>query len=84
MFAADFGDEINHYANLVNQKGNQFEVLVERINNVFLTHGWYAIRDFYGIRIGALIWILRLIRPVRCTGRCSNEDKIFVCTNISI
>jgi hypothetical protein len=59
MFAADFGDEINRYANLVDPKGNQFEVLVERINNnVFLTHGWSTIRDFYGIRIGA--WVLML------------------------
>jgi hypothetical protein len=40
MLAADFGDEVNRYADLVDPKGNQFEVLVERINNnVFLTHG---------------------------------------------
>jgi hypothetical protein len=33
MFAANFGNQINRYANLVDLKENQFEVLVERINN---------------------------------------------------
>jgi hypothetical protein len=47
MFVADFGNQINRYANLVDLKENQFEVLVERINNnIFLTHGWSATHDF--------------------------------------
>jgi tRNA(Glu) U13 pseudouridine synthase TruD len=33
MFVSDFGNQINRYANLVDLKGNQFEVLIERINN---------------------------------------------------
>jgi hypothetical protein len=41
---------------LVDSKYNRFEVLVEKINNkVYLTWGWLALKDFYGISIGA--WI---------------------------
>jgi hypothetical protein len=38
---------------------NQFEVLVEKINgNMYLTHGWSALHDFYNIQYGALVILL--------------------------
>jgi len=40
MFVNDFGDQIGCYANLVDSKNNEFEVLVERFNcNIYLTTG---------------------------------------------
>jgi len=37
MFAADFGDKINRLVNLVDEKKNQFEVLVDRIAGFFFS-----------------------------------------------
>jgi hypothetical protein len=54
MFAADFRDDVHRIATLVDSKYNRFEVLVEKINNkVYLTWGWLALKDFYGISVGA-------------------------------
>lgn len=56
MFVHDFGDQIGHYANLVDSKNNEFEVLVERFNgNIYLTTGWHALKDFYGVCLGS--WV---------------------------
>jgi hypothetical protein len=53
FFSADFCNEIYRFATLVDLLGNQFEVLVEKINNnVYLTHG-YTLKDFYNISVGA-------------------------------
>jgi hypothetical protein len=53
MFADDFGDEIGRLATLIDLGGNQFEVLVDKVNDsIYLTKGWAALRDFYNIRIG--------------------------------
>ena len=50
MFANDFGDRINCFVKLIDPKDNQFEVLVENIiGSFFLTKGWKALCDFYGI-----------------------------------
>ncbi|XP_045814775.1 uncharacterized protein LOC123908244 [Trifolium pratense] len=50
MFSADFRHKIYRFATLVDPFANQFEVLVEKINNnIYLTHGWYALKDFYNI-----------------------------------
>nr|ABD33164.1 hypothetical protein MtrDRAFT_AC157890g13v2 [Medicago truncatula] len=54
MFGGDFGYQIGRYAILTDPKSNKFEVLVDRVNGAFfLTKGWKAIRDFYGIDLGA-------------------------------
>jgi hypothetical protein len=38
---------------LIDPNENQFEVLVEKINgNIYLTHGWFALHDFYNIQQG--------------------------------
>lgn len=59
MFGSDFGDLIGRFATLTDPKGNQFEVLVDSINgDFFLTKGWKAIRDFYGISLGAWITLI--------------------------
>jgi len=59
MFAADFKDKINRLVNLVDQKKNQFEVLVDRIaGSFFLTKGWKAISDFYGLGLGAWVTLV--------------------------
>jgi len=60
MFGGDFGDRIGHFATLTDLKGNQFEVLVDSINGgfFFLTKGWKAIRDFYGISLGAWVTLI--------------------------
>jgi hypothetical protein len=56
MFAADFGDKINRLVNLVDGKNNKFQVLVDRISgSFFLTKGWKAIGEFYGLGLGA--WV---------------------------
>jgi len=56
LFGVDFGDQITRFATLTDQKNNKFDVLVERINgNIFFSKGWKALRDFYGLRLGA--WI---------------------------
>ncbi|MCH97124.1 ATP-dependent DNA helicase PIF1, partial [Trifolium medium] len=56
MFYDDFGDEVSRIAILFDSRENQFEVLVDKINeNVYFTRGWTA-RDFYDIRVGA--WLL--------------------------
>jgi hypothetical protein len=56
MFVADFRDDVRRIATLVDSKYNRFEVLVEKINNnVYLTWGWLALKEFYGIFVGA--WI---------------------------
>jgi len=61
LFGADFGDQITRLATLIDAKENQFEVLVERINGAFfLSKGWKALRDFYGIRLGAWITLVYL------------------------
>jgi len=53
MFVHDFGDQIGRYANLVDSKNNEFEVLVERFNgNIYLTTGWHALKDFYDVCLG--------------------------------
>nr|ABD32470.2 hypothetical protein MtrDRAFT_AC151521g58v2 [Medicago truncatula] len=62
MFAADFRDKINRLVNLVDRKKNKFEVLVDRIvGSVFLTKGWKAINDFYGLGLGA--WVSLVFVP---------------------
>ncbi|GAU50461.1 hypothetical protein TSUD_240590 [Trifolium subterraneum] len=59
MFADDFGDDICRIANLIDSNDNQFEVLVEKINeNVYLTHGWASLRDFYDLRYGAWLTLM--------------------------
>jgi hypothetical protein len=52
-------NEIYRFVNLVDSSGNQFEVLVKKINkNIYLPHGWYALKDFYNISIGACVILL--------------------------
>jgi hypothetical protein len=47
IFAADFCENIRRVATLIDPLGNQFEVLVEKINgNVYLTWGSFALKDF--------------------------------------
>jgi hypothetical protein len=47
MFSRDFGHDVRRIATLTDPLGNQFEVLVEKINgNVYLTWGWSALKDF--------------------------------------
>jgi len=59
MFANDFGDKINRFVTLIDPKNNQFEVLVERINgSFFLSKGWKALRDFYGLGLGAWVTLV--------------------------
>jgi len=59
MFGGDFGDRIGRFATLTDPKANQFEVLVDNINgDFFLTKGWKAIRDFYGIGLGAWVTLI--------------------------
>ncbi|GAU42517.1 hypothetical protein TSUD_376450 [Trifolium subterraneum] len=59
MFANDFGGEICRIANLIDANDNQFEVLVEKINgNIYLTHGWASLGDFYNLRIGAWLALI--------------------------
>jgi hypothetical protein len=61
MFLREFGDQLGRYATLVDQKHNQFEVLVERNNaTVFFTKGWNALRDFYKLKLGA--WVTLVFR----------------------
>lgn len=49
MFRADFGDQHNHYATLIDPRYNEFEVFVEKHNGrICLTKGWQSLRDFYG------------------------------------
>jgi hypothetical protein len=56
LFPDDFGEEIGRLATLIDLKGNQFEVLVDKVNdNIYLTRGWAALQNFYNICIGA--WI---------------------------
>ena len=56
MFANEFGDKINRFVNLIGPKKDKFELLVERINGlVFLSKGWKALHDFYGLGLGA--WV---------------------------
>jgi hypothetical protein len=53
MFVDDFGDEIGRLATLIDLGGNQFEILVDKVNDsIYLTKGWAALRDFYNTRIG--------------------------------
>ena len=53
MFKNDFGDQVQRFTTLIDTKSNQFEVLVERMNEfVFFSKGWKALRDFYGISLG--------------------------------
>jgi len=53
-FDFDFGDQIDHYATLVDTNNNEFEVKVERLCGcIFLTKGFAALRDFYDISLGA-------------------------------
>jgi len=62
MFGGDFGDQIGRFATLTDPKANQFEVLVERINgHFFLTKGWKAIREFYGIGLGAWVTLICVV-----------------------
>jgi hypothetical protein len=59
VFSDDFGDEIGRLAILVDLEGNQFEVLVDKVNDsVYLTRGWAALQDFYNIRIGAWVQLV--------------------------
>ena len=59
MFGGDFGDQIGRFATLTDPKAHQFEVLVESINgDFFLTKRWKAIRDFYGIGLGAWVTLV--------------------------
>jgi len=59
MFGGDFRDQIGRYATLTDPKSNKFEVLVDRVNKAFfLTKGWKAIRDFYGIGLGAWLTLV--------------------------
>jgi len=59
MFGGDFGDQIGCFATLTDPKAYHFEVLVERTNGVFfLTKGWKAICDFYGIGLGAWVTLV--------------------------
>jgi hypothetical protein len=59
MFGHGFGEKIDRYAMLVDSKNNEFEVMVERNNGaIFLTKGWHAMRDFYGIVPGAWVTIV--------------------------
>jgi hypothetical protein len=59
LFVADFVDQVTRFANLVDTKNNQIEVVVERINGaVFFSKGWKAIGDFYGIGLGAWITLV--------------------------
>ena len=50
MFAVDFRDKINRLVNLVDQKKNQFEILVDRIAG--------SICDFYGLGLGAWVTLV--------------------------
>ena len=62
MFGGDFGDQIGRFTTLTDPKSNHFEVLVERINgHFFLTKGWKAIRDFYGIGLGAWVTLIFVV-----------------------
>lgn len=55
----DFKNEVYRYVNLIDQKHNEFEVLVERVkDNVYFRRGWAALRDFFGIRFGTWIFLL--------------------------
>jgi hypothetical protein len=57
MFSQDFGHDVRRFARLTDPLGNQFEVLVEKINgHVYLMWGWKALKDFYNICLGA--WII--------------------------
>ncbi|WJX12029.1 DNA helicase [Trifolium repens] len=59
LFTDDFGSEICRIANLMDSRENQFECLVEKVNDsIYLTRGWAALRDFYDIRIGAWLTLL--------------------------
>jgi hypothetical protein len=59
MFGHGFGEKIDRYAMLVDSKNNEFEVMVERNNGaIFLTKGWHAMRDFYGVVPGAWVTIV--------------------------
>lgn len=59
MFGGDFGDQIGRFVTLTDPKGNKFEVLVDAISgNFFLTKGWKAIRDFYGLGLGAWVTLI--------------------------
>ncbi|GAU48206.1 hypothetical protein TSUD_304860 [Trifolium subterraneum] len=59
MFARDFGNEVRRFATLVDPLGNQFRVLVEKIKgNVYLTWGWFALKNFYNIPVE--VWVLLL------------------------
>jgi len=50
MFVADFGNEINYHATLIDLNNNQFDVAVEKVHgSIYLTKGRYALRDFYDI-----------------------------------
>jgi len=56
MFTNDFGDQVQRFATLIDAKSNQFDVLVEKMNEyVFFSKGWKALHDFYGISLGA--WV---------------------------
>lgn len=44
---------------MIDTKENQFEILVEKINGeFFFSKGQKALRDFYGIRLGAWITLM--------------------------
>jgi len=59
LFGADFRDEITRYATLIDTRENHFEILLEKINGeIFFPKGWKALRDFYGIRLGAWITLV--------------------------
>ena len=59
MFASDFRDNVHRYPTLIDPNGNQFEVLVEKINgNIYFTYGWPTLRDFYNIKYGT--WVILL------------------------
>jgi hypothetical protein len=50
---------ITPLAILVDLEGNQFEVLVDKVNDsIYLTRGWAALQDFYNIRIGAWVQLV--------------------------
>jgi hypothetical protein len=56
MFTNDIGGQVQRFATLIDAKSNQFEVLVERMNeSVFFSKGWKALRNFYGISLGSRV-----------------------------
>ncbi|GAU42994.1 hypothetical protein TSUD_188680 [Trifolium subterraneum] len=57
MFYDDFDDVVTRVATLVDTNENQFEVLVDKVNDsMYFTRGFAALRDFYDLRISG--WLL--------------------------